>query len=90
MFLLSKWVKKNTDVTVLFSGEGADEESGSYMYFHNAPDAESFQAECLRLIKELIYYDVLRCDKAISGAGLEARVPFLDKEFISYYMSIEP
>lgn len=42
MFLLSKWVKKNTDVTVLFSGEGADEESGSYMYFHNAPDSESF------------------------------------------------
>jgi len=42
MLLLSKWVKKNTDVTVLFSGEGADEESGSYMYFHNAPDSESF------------------------------------------------
>lgn len=44
----------------------------------------------MRLIKELVYYDVLRCDKAVSGAGLEVRVPFLDKEFISYYMSIEP
>lgn len=90
MFLLAKWIKKNTDITVLFSGEGSDEASGSYMYFHNAPDAESFQAECLRLIRELIYYDVLRCDKAVSGAGLEARVPFLDKEFLAYYMSIDP
>lgn len=90
MFLLAKWIKKNTEITVLFSGEGSDEASGSYMYFHNAPDAESFQAECIRLLRELVYYDVLRCDKAVSGAGLEARVPFLDKEFLSYYMSINP
>jgi asparagine synthase (glutamine-hydrolysing) len=40
--LICKWIKKYTDVTVLFSGEGADEASGSYMYFHNAPSAEDF------------------------------------------------
>jgi len=42
MYLLAKWVKKNTDITILFTGEGSDEASGSYMYFHNAPDSESF------------------------------------------------
>ena len=35
-------------------------------------------------------YDVLRSDKSISGAGLEARVPFADREFVDYVMSINP
>ena len=30
----------------------------------------------------------MRCDKSISGAGLEARVPFLDKDFLDFYMAI--
>ena len=51
MFLLTKWIKKNTDVTVIFSGEGADEASGSYMYVHNAPSSEAYHDECIRLVK---------------------------------------
>ena len=35
-------LKENTDVTVIFSGEGSDEASGSYMYFHNAPSKDIF------------------------------------------------
>lgn len=34
MYLLSKHVKTKTDVTVLFSGEGADEVAQGYLYFH--------------------------------------------------------
>lgn len=33
---------------------------------------------------------MLRCDKSVAGAGLEVRVPFLDKEFMKYYMNIDP
>ena len=88
MYLLSKYIKKNTDITVVFSGEGSDEASGSYMYFHNAPTLTDFKEECERLIKDLPYFDVLRSDHATAGAGLEVRVPFLDKAFLSYYMSI--
>ena len=33
-------------------------------------------------MKDLCYFDVLRCDKSTAGAGLEVRVPFLDKEVI--------
>ena len=88
MYLLSKYIKKNTDITVLFSGEGSDELSGSYLYFHHAPNAKSFYRECCRLLKDLHYFDVLRCDKSTAGAGLEVRVPFLDKSFVEYYMSI--
>ena len=35
-------------------------------------------------------YDVLRADRCIASNSLEARVPFSDKEFISYVMSIDP
>lgn len=90
MYLLSKYIKQNTDVTVIYSGEGSDEESGSYLYFHNAPNYLEFGKETLRLIKDLSYFDVLRCDKSTAGAGLEVRVPFLDKDFMKYYMEINP
>jgi len=90
MFLLSEYIRDNTDIKVVLSGEGSDEASGSYLYFHNAPDPESFQNECIRLIKDVQYFDVLRGDKSTSGAGLEIRVPFFDKSFIEYYMSIDP
>ena len=90
MLLLSEYIRDNTDIKVLLSGEGADEASGSYLYFHNAPDAESFQDECIRLIQDVQYFDVLRGDKTTAGAGLEIRVPFFDKTFMEYYMSIDP
>jgi len=90
MYLLSKYIKQNTDVTVIYSGEGSDEASGSYLYFHNAPDALTFKAETVRLMQDLSYFDVLRCDKSIAGAGLEVRVPFLDKDFLEMYMNVAP
>ena len=74
----------------MFSGEGSDEASGSYMYFHNAPDSNSFNKETVRLLKDLQYFDVLRSDKSTASNGLEVRVPFLDKEFLQYYMQIDP
>ena len=90
MYLLSKYIKENTDITVILSGEGADEASGSYLYFHNAPSPTDFNNECLRLIKDVQYFDVLRGDKTTAGNSLEIRVPFFDKEFIQFYMAIDP
>lgn len=90
MLLLCKYIKQNTDIAVIFSGEGSDEASGSYLYFHNAPNYLEFSKETRRLLKDLSYFDVLRCDKSTAGAGLEVRVPFLDKNFLEYYMSINP
>jgi len=90
MYLLSKYIKENTDIVVVFSGEGSDEASGSYLYFHKAPSDKEFQDECVRLLKDLCYFDCLRCDKSTAGNGLEVRVPFLDKEFLIEYMRIPP
>lgn len=90
MFLLSKYIRDNTEIKVILSGEGADETSGSYLYFHNAPNPEAFREETINLIKENQYFDILRADKTTAGAGLEIRVPFYDKEFVNYYMSLNP
>ena len=90
MFLLAEYIKCNFNTTVIYSGEGSDESSGSYLYFHNAPSIIDFQNETKRLMQDLYYFDVLRCHKSIAGAGLEVRVPFLDKDFLDFYMNINP
>jgi asparagine synthase (glutamine-hydrolysing) len=90
MYLLSKYISENTDIKVILSGEGSDEASGSYLYFHKAPSPREFENETLRLLKDVMMFDVLRADKTTAGNGLELRVPFFDKEFLKYYMGIDP
>jgi len=41
-------------------------------------------------LENIYLYDVLRSDKCISSHGLEPRTPYLDRSFVSYYMSIHP
>jgi asparagine synthase (glutamine-hydrolysing) len=88
MYLLSQYVSKKSKVVVMFSGEGSDEASGSYRYFHNAPNPAEFQKEAERLLRDLCYFDNLRADKSSAAWGLEVRVPFLDLEFLNYYMQL--
>ena len=90
MYLVSKYIKEKTDTTVIFSGEGSDELCQGYIYFHKAPTAREGHEESHRLLKDLHYYDVLRSDRTTAAHGLEVRVPFLDKYFTSYYLSLPP
>ena len=89
-YLLAQYISRETDIKVILSGEGADEILGGYLYFHNAPDMESFNNETHRRVRLLHQYDVLRSDRTTAAHGLEVRVPFLDKEFINYVLSLEP
>lgn len=79
MFLLSRKIKA-MGVKMVLSGEGSDEIFGGYLYFHAAPDKEAFHVETVRRVKNLHLSDCLRANKSTSAWGLEARVPFLDKE----------
>ena len=90
MYLLSKFISKNTDIKVILSGEGSDELFGGYLYFHNAPSDEAFQEETRALIERLPQYDVLRADRATASCGLELRVPFLDKHVIAKVLESSP
>jgi asparagine synthase (glutamine-hydrolysing) len=87
--LISRYVRDHSDVKVLFTGETIDE-MGSYLYFQNAPSPAHFQDEAVRLLKDIHFFDMLRGDRSISSAGLEARVPFSDQSFLRYYMGIDP
>ncbi|KAJ0682330.1 putative asparagine synthase (glutamine-hydrolyzing) [Helianthus annuus] len=89
MFLMSRKIK-SLGVKMVISGEGSDEIFGGYLYFHKAPNKEEFHQETCRKIKALNQYDCLRANKSTSAWGLEARVPFLDKEFINVAMSVDP
>ena len=63
---------------------------GSYLWFSNIDNEKDFYIENHKLLTEISYFDVLRSDRSISDNGLEPRVPFLDKEFVKYVMSIPP
>ncbi len=89
MYLMARKIKA-MGIKMVLSGEGADELFGGYLYFHKAPDAQAFHEELVRKLDKLHLFDCLRANKAMAAWGLEARVPFLDKEFIDTAMRINP
>ncbi|SEM33340.1 asparagine synthase (glutamine-hydrolysing) [Ligilactobacillus sp. WC1T17] len=89
MYLLCQKIHENTDLKVILTGECSDELFG-YKYTDFAPNAEEFQKESMKRVRELYMYDVLRADRCISANSLEGRVPFADLDFVKYVMSIDP
>jgi len=89
MFLLARKIRA-MGIKMVLSGEGADEIFGGYLYFHKAPDAQSFHEETVRKLQRLHSYDCLRANKAMSAWGVEARVPFLDRQFLDTAMQLNP
>jgi asparagine synthase (glutamine-hydrolysing) len=89
MYFLSKAIT-DMGIKVVLSGEGADEIFGGYLYFRNAPTTEDFQKETIERVQKLFTADLLRADKSTMAHGLEARVPFLDKQFLDVAMLMNP
>lgn len=89
MYLICKAIHETTDIRVLLTGEISDELFG-YKYTDFAPNAQEFQKESQKRVRELHMYDVLRADRCISVNSLEARVPFGDLDFVKYVMSVDP
>ena len=89
MYLMARKIKA-MGIKMVLSGEGADEIFGGYLYFHKAPNAQEFHEELLRKLDKLHMFDCLRANKSMSAWGIEARVPFLDKNFMDVAMRINP
>ena len=49
-----------------------------------------WEKKILKLCRELHLSDGLRSDRSIAAFGLELRVPFTDKAFIAYVLSLDP
>lgn len=81
---------REAGVTMVLSGEGADELLGGYLYFHAAPSAAAFHAETVRKTMRLHQYDVMRANKAPMAHGVELRFPFLDRAFVDVIMGTDP
>lgn len=88
MYLLARRIKA-MGVKMVLSGEGSDEVFGGYLYFHKAPNAREFHAETIRKLDALHNYDCLRANKSMMAWGVEARVPFLDTEFLDVAMRMD-
>ncbi len=89
MYLMARRIRA-MGVKVVLSGEGADEVFGGYLYFHRAPDPEAFHLETVRKVERLHAFDCLRANKSMAAWGVEARVPFLDLEFLEVAMGMDP
>jgi asparagine synthase (glutamine-hydrolysing) len=89
-YLISKWIRQNTNIKVLFCGDGSDEILQGYLYSFNGPSVEALHLDSIRLVQNIHFFDGLRADRCVSRWGLELRIPFLDYRFVDWIMRIDP
>ncbi|HWR36812.1 MAG TPA: asparagine synthase B [Clostridia bacterium] len=89
MYLLMRKIRA-MGIKMVLSGEGSDEVFGGYLYFHKAPDGRELHDETIRKLNKLHLYDCARANKSSAAWGVEARVPFLDREFLDVAMTLAP
>jgi asparagine synthase (glutamine-hydrolysing) len=81
-FLLAEMTAEH--VKVVLTGEGADELFAGYDYLRGFEDPMSLQGELMRTVHGLHNLNLQRCDRVTMAYGLEARVPFLDRQVIAF------
>jgi asparagine synthase (glutamine-hydrolysing) len=81
-FLLAEMTAQH--VKVVLTGEGADELFAGYEYLRGFGDPVALQGELMRTVHGLHNLNLQRCDRVTMAHGLEARVPFLDRQVIAF------
>ena len=89
-YLLSKYIKEFTNIKIIINGDGSDEVLGGYLFNYYAPNGIEFNKSCKKYTKEIHMYDGRRLDRTLAYFGLEARVPFLDINFVKTIWELPP
>jgi asparagine synthase (glutamine-hydrolysing) len=84
--MLAKFTAEH--VKVVLTGEGADELFAGYEYMREYDDADELHEELVRSVEGLHNLNLQRCDRVTMAHGLEARVPFLDREVIHHALRL--
>ena len=87
-YLLAEMTAKH--VKVVLTGEGADELFAGYEYVHDIEDLDELHEELVRSLEALHNLNLQRTDRVTMAHGLEARVPFLDREMIALALRLHP
>lgn len=74
-------------VTVVLTGEGADELFAGYHYLKEYAD-QPLHDELVQLTSTLYNCNLQRCDRMTMAHSIEGRVPFLDIDFIKMAMRV--
>jgi asparagine synthase (glutamine-hydrolysing) len=85
-FLLAEMTAQH--VKVVLTGEGADELFAGYEYMQEITDEAELHAELRRTLASLHNLNLQRADRVTMAHGLEARVPFLDREVIAHALAL--
>lgn len=75
-------------VTVVLSGEGADELYSGYSYLKAFSTPQALERELLEITAELHNRNLQRLDRMTMAHGLEGRVPFLDRRFVEFSFTV--
>ncbi len=76
------------EVKVVLTGEGADELFAGYTYYRDIADPAALAEELRSSIARMHNINLQRVDRMSMAHGLEARVPFLDRETIALGLSL--
>ncbi|MEU1861811.1 asparagine synthase (glutamine-hydrolyzing) [Streptomyces gardneri] len=88
--LLAEYASRR--VRAVLTGEGADELFAGYPDCHREPylHPDALQARLVETVEGLHRENLQRCDRTTMAFGMEARVPFLDRDVIELALSIPP
>lgn len=78
---------KESGITVILCGEGADEIFGGYLVLRDM-DTKTFIDSSWTMIQNIHMTECKRLDRSTMAVTLEARCPFLDKNLVEYAINL--
>lgn len=81
---------KSIGVKMVITGEGAADLFGCAGDMQDERDAAALHKAIVRRMADMHFTESLRANKASMCWGVEARVPYLDVDFVQFAMSIDP